>query len=227
MFQLPLNIQLDDSTRLDNFYVGENIQLFDRLKQLTSDANEMYFIWGGDEVGKSHLAQAICNELAEQDKTAVYLPLDNQQLEPAVLEGLEFADLICLDSLQSVVGSSRWEEAIFDLFNRLKQHERNLIILSQYPISSLTIKLKDLSSRLSSMEIYRLKSVAHNQQADFIKSISSHRGLEVSNDVASFLIARTERDISKMIAMIELLDKQSLAHQRKITIPFVKQILSL
>lgn len=227
MLQLPLDIQLDDTARLDNFYIGDNKQLFQRLYQIITSQAELFFIWGAESSGKSHLAQAICRELSENGQIAAYIPLDNSHLKPEILEGMEFADLVCLDGIETVIGKQLWEEAIFDLFNRIKEAGKNLVIFSQAPISNMTLQLADLKSRLTSMEVYKLNSIGSDSQAEFIISIAKYRGLEVSQEVANFLLARTERDASKLLEIVTLLDRQSLAHQRKITIPFVKDILKL
>lgn len=227
MFQLPLDIRLDDSARLDNFYLGDNVQLVQRLEDLRETSHELYFVWGNQDVGKSHLAQAICRDLSEREKVAVYIPLDNPELLPEVLEGLEFADVVCLDAFESVSGDSEWHVAIFDLFNRIKLSEKSLVIFSGKPIASLKIGLADLSSRLTSMEVYKLSSLNSESQTDCIQTLGLHRGLQISDEVASFLVVRTERSVAKIAEIIERLDQQSLTHQRKITIPFVKQVLSL
>ena len=227
MLQLPLDVQLDGAARLDNFFVGENQQLFKRLQDLGSTDGELYFIWGSEQVGKSHLAQAICREMSECGKIAAYIPLDNRQIQPAILDGLEFADLVCLDVLDAVVERADWEEALFDLFNRLKSAERNLVIFSRKPLSVLSIQLADLRSRLSSMEVYKLNAVNSESRAEFIISVGRSRGLDISLEVANFLLSRTERDVVKLLEIVELLDRQSLTHQRKITIPFVKAMLTL
>ena len=227
MLQLPLDIQLDDSAKLENFYAGENCQVIERLNSLTLSGGEFYFVWGGEGVGKSHLAQAICHKVSEQGQTGVYFPLSNQGLKPEILDGLEFADLVCLDGLELVTGNADWEEALFDLFNRLKACDRNLVIFAELPLTTLGINLADLHSRLSSMEVYKLKPVQSEEQVDFVIQVGLFRGLDISIEVASFILARTNREVSKLVNIIQLLDRQSLAHQRKITIPFVKSILAL
>ncbi len=227
MFQLPLDIRLDDSARLDNFYLGDNQQLVQRLEGLRENHHEFYFVWGNQSVGKSHLAQAICRDLSEREKVAVYIPLDNQAMRPEVLEGLEFADVVCLDAFEHIATDPEWEVAIFDLFNRIKLSDKSLLIFSEISIASIQVELADLRSRLTSMEVYKLNGLNPDNQADCIKTLGQHRGLQISDEVASFLMIRTERNVAKIAGMIEQLDRQSLTHQRKITIPFVKQVFSL
>lgn len=227
MLQIPLDVQLDDSARLDNYFSDGNTQLIERLKTLSSESQDFIFVWGNDNSGKSHLAQAVCRNFSDNNLTAVYFPLDNSQLKPEVLEGLEFADLVCLDSIDVIAGKQEWEEGIFNLFNALKNSHRQFIIFSQQPPKDLSCNLADLTSRLSSMEIYKIRPLNEQQRVSFVIQKGEHRGLEITDEVAQFLLVRTKRDVNSLVEIIELLDKQSLAHSRRITIPFVKKILGL
>ena len=53
------------------------------------------------------------------------------------------------------------------------------------------------------------------------------RGMELPDEVARFLLNRQQRDIRELVQILDLLDKASIVHQRKLTIPFVKDMLSL
>ena len=77
------------------------------------------------------------------------------------------------------------------------------------------------------MEIYKLEGLDDDQRIEFVISTAAHKGLEIAQDVAQFLLSRSSREVSDLIKIIDLLDTQSIAHKRKVTIPFVKNILSL
>lgn len=227
MLQLPLDIQLDGTARLDNFYPGSNRQIWQKLRDLIHSKDDFIFIWGSQNVGKSHLAQAICREYSENELTAAYFPLDNEALAPEVLEGLEFADLVCLDSLHSVLNEPLWQQSLFNLFNNLKNKHRQFIIFAENSPKNLILQLADLKSRFISMEIYKLEALTDQQRIGFVISNAEHRGLEISPEVAQFILARSSREVNDLINILDLLDAQSIALQRKVTIPFVKKVLSL
>ena len=227
MLQLPLDIRLDDTARFDNFFFEGNAQLFFKLQSLRNSEKDFVFIWGNGNSGKSHLAQAICQDFAQNEQMAIYLPLDNQQLEPQILEGLDYAKLVCLDDLEAILGDRRWEAAIFNLFNILKAKEKQLVIFSELANNQSDIRLADLKSRLSSMETYRLNDLNDAQRLAFIVKMGKTRGLDISEDAAQFLLVRTQRDISNLTSIIKLLDQESLVQKRRITIPFIKQVLEL
>jgi len=225
MLQLPLDVHLDDSATFENFFSGGNLQLLSRLQLLKQTDCDFLYVWGSEHVGKSHLAQAICQDYASDNLTAVYFPLDNQMLEPEVLEGLEFANLVCLDGFEAIVGEPQWEVALFNLFNLLKASNKQLVIFSELPHAHSALKLADLKSRLSSMETYKLNSLNDSERVSFLIQKGKHRGLDIPTEVAQYLLARTEREVSNLTTIVKQLDKQSLTHQRKITIPFVKSVL--
>jgi DnaA family protein len=227
MLQIPLDITLDDSAHFSNYFAGKNKQLFDRLHSDRIFDESFIFIWGVPNSGKSHLAQAACRKYAEKGLSAYYFPLNTPSLSPQVLDGLEAADLVCLDNLESILDSDEWERALFNLFNNLKNSQHNLILVGQYSANNIPIKLPDLASRLNSMEVYRLNAVSDDEFVEFVVHNGQSRGLSISVEIAQFLLARANRDTSKLVSLIKALDQQSLAHQRKITIPFVKQVLSL
>jgi len=227
MLQLPLDIQLDSSARLDNFYIGNHSQLFQRLKNLISTSDNFLFIWGAAQVGKSHLAQAICAEYSEKNLTTAYFPLDNSALVPDVLQGFEFADIVCLDSFHCIAEDLEWQQAVFNLFNDLKNEKHQLIIFCQQSPFNILLQLADLKSRLNSMEVYKLESLNENQRIDFLMSTANYRGLDISSEIAQFILARTSRDVKNLIELVDRLDVQSITQQRKVTVPFVKKVLKL
>ena len=227
MFQLPLNISLDSSATLDSFYVGENIELLERLMKLTKK-NNLIFISGNQGAGKSHLAQAVCNEISSpNDQSCVYLPLNNSQLTPAILLGLSQIDLVCLDNIESIANNHQWQVGLFNLYNEIKDTGNNLIIFSDRSPVHLGLSLKDLESRLSAMSIFKLKNINEENLIHFIIEQGENLGMQVSLDVATFILNRSERSILELKTIIKTLDEQSLAHQRRITIPFVKDILNI
>ena len=56
---------------------------------------------------------------------------------------------------------------------------------------------------------------------------ANSRGLYLSDDVALFMLHRLPREIKLLMAALEVLDSASLQEQRRLTMPFVKSILSL
>lgn len=230
MTQLPLPIHQIDDEDFSNFHGGNNLLLlnsvrknFDHLKQ------PFFYLWGETGVGKTHFLKACINEYLKADRRAIYVPLSKScYFSPAVLENLEQQELVCLDDLQSVMGDMEWEVAIFDLFNRIKENQKTLLIMAadQSPIALPTI-LPDLASRLTWGESYQLANLNEQQKRRILQQNAHQRGVELPDETANFLLKRMDRDLKTLSQTLSLLDKASLQAKRKLTIPFVKEVLKL
>ena len=229
-FQLPLPIHQSDDETLENFYAENNLLLLNSLQKNFLQLHQQFFyLWGNKGSGKSHLLKGVCQHYLAQQRPALYVPLNKAQyFSPAVLENLEQQALVCLDDLQAVIGNAEWEVAIFDLINRVRETGRTLLIMSadQSP-ANLPVQLPDLASRLTWGEVYQLAPLNDKQKIDVLQKAAYQRGIELPDETANFLFKRLERDMKTLFNALEKLDQASLQAQRKLTIPFVKEILSL
>ena len=229
-FQLPLPIHQSDDETLENFYAENNLLLLNSLQKNFLHLHQQFFyLWGNKGCGKSHLLKGVCQHYLAQQHPALYVPLNKAQyFSPAVLENFEQQALVCLDDLQVVIGNAEWEVAIFDLINRVRETGRTLLIMSadQSP-ANLPVQLPDLASRLTWGEVYQLAPLNDQQKIEVLQKAAYQRGIELPDETANFLFKRLERDMKTLFNALEKLDQASLQAQRKLTIPFVKEILAL
>ncbi len=228
--QLPLPIlQIDDDT-LANFFTGNNDLLIASLqKNFAQVSQQFFYLWGEAGSGKSHLLKAISNEFLLQNRPSIYVPLSKSQyFSPEVLDNLEHQDLVCLDDLQAVIGQEEWEVALFNLFNRIKERGQCMLVMSaNVSPMALSVNLPDLASRLKWGEIYQLSGLTESQKIHVLQRNARHRGIDLSDETANFLLKRLDRDMQTLLDTLVTLDKASLQAQRKLTIPFVKETLGL
>ncbi len=59
-----------------------------------------------------------------------------------------------------------------------------------------------------------------------MRRLAQRRGLELPTEVARYLLARCPRDPRALVALVERLDRDSLAEQRRLSIPFVRRRLA-
>lgn len=220
--QLTLSISLRDDATFDNYFSGKNEAVIHNLQI----QNEPYaFIFGESGTGKSHLLQAACHEAGQKELPVVYIPLIEEGLIPAMLEGLENMSLIALDDVQEVIGNEDWEYALFNLYNRVREKGASMIVSSSLPLASLNIKLADLKSRLSWGPTFNLAALNDKEKQYALQQRAKNRGLELADDVAAYLLKRSPRDMNSLFALFEKLDKASMVEKRKLTIPFIKAYL--
>lgn len=224
--QLALNIHARSQFRFDNFYAhGQEALLFD-LRQLTTTQGELsFYLFGPPSSGKTHLLQAACGAWEERGCTVQLLPLSEPGLKPDILEGLELLDAVAFDDVNAIAGQSDWEEALFNFFNRARAQGCRLLFAANAPLASLAIRLPDLHSRLSWGLIYGLKSLDDENKAALLQIRANEKGLELPPHVARFLLQRHSRDLKCLMTALDTLDRASWASQRRLTIPFVREVL--
>ncbi len=225
--QLPLTLIPQEVYQFDNFHFSQSEVQMAVMTFCELDTLEYLYLWGDNASGKSHLLMATVDYVQKNNKRALYLPLAEliETTSPEVLHSLEQLDLLCIDELNAIEGNKQWEEAIFHCFNRLKLTGCKLLIASTHNPASSEIKLPDLRSRLATGLIYQLDTLTDHakQQAMIIQAQA--RGLDLSDDVANYLLRHHSRDIRVLINLLQTLDKASMAAKRRLTIPFIKQVL--
>ena len=233
--QLPLEFNLLDNATFSNFFFSPcNQQLLFALKNfidLNNNQEMFFYLWGGKEVGKTHLLQACCNAALERNIPAIYISSGNllintNKLDVNFFDGLENLSLLCLDDLH-LVENSRFEEQLFYLFNNIRAKQHKLIIAADCAPNSLKLQLPDLKSRMTWGVTYYLQGLTEQEKIMALIMRAEQIGLQLSEPVANFLLARVYRGTGQLFGTLENLDNASFAAKRKLTIPFIKEVLGL
>ncbi len=228
--QLTLPLQWPDSATFVNFYSGDNQQAVAYLQQFTQPftknvSNTQVYLHGDGVVGLSHLLRASCHAMNQQGLAAAYLPLGKPGFSPEILEGMENMALLCLDDIEEVAANPSWEEALFHCYNRLQQNSVRLIIAGHAPPSQLPWQLADLKSRLNACLIFHLKPLTDEQKILALQQRAKIRGFTLPSSVATYLLHHHSRTPHALFNALEKLDHASLSIGRRLTIPFVKEVL--
>ena len=229
--QLPLGVQLRSDAKLSRFVQSKQSVLIPSLKALINREGDQtkesfIYLYGHENSGKSFLLQALCNEAESLGVSAIYLPLgQSDELSVEMLEGLEHFQLVCLDDIGAVIGDAAWQEALFHLFNRIRDIGHSLLISGDESPANSQLELLDLRSRLAWGLTFKLESLSDEHKREAIQQEAAARGLVLADEVAQYLLNHGERDLSKQFEYLDQLDRASLQAQRKLTIPFAKQVL--
>ena len=133
--------------------------------------------------------------------------------------------LLCLDNLDAVAGNRMWEESLFNLFNRWKETSRGSLIMSASTAPrKLGLCLPDLASRLDWGVSFQLHELDDEGKLGALQLRAALRGFKLPVDVGRFLLNRLSRDMRMLLQTLDTLDNASLHAQRKLTIPFIKDL---
>lgn len=227
--QLALAIKLNDEATLDDFNWQNNSLLQQQLKYMLSfKEDRLLYLWGPKGSGKSHILQGCCQAVSST-QSAIYLPLTLlKEWGPQTLEGLEEQTLVCIDDIDVIAQDPSWEEALFHLYNKIKDSDQSLLIISgNQPPAMSTIALPDLRSRLGWGLVIQLNELSDEEKIHTLKLHALKRGFDLPESVGQFLLHRCSRNMHDLHQLLNRLDDASLAAQRKITIPFVKNTLNI
>ncbi|MEM8501279.1 MAG: DnaA regulatory inactivator Hda [Pseudomonadota bacterium] len=229
MKQLVLGISLREHSDFANFTVGHNNQeLIAALKKLSSQANPAVVLLHGDaQTGRSHLLEASCAAANEHGASTAYLPMQElHRNNPAkLLDGLDSVDFLAIDDLEVVLGDEQWAKALFHLYNRGQQRNQRLLFSATHPPTQLQVVLPDLQSRLSAALVYQIAALNDEERKECLTQRAHLLGFVMSDDVANYVLSRAERSMGNLMHILHQLDQETLVHQRRLTIPFVKSVL--
>ena len=74
--------------------------------------------------------------------------------------------------------------------------------------------------------IHQLEILSEIEMISAIQLHAEIRGFKLPNESANYLLKRVERNVGSLIEIIKILDYESLSKQRKLTVPFIKNILN-
>ena len=226
--QLPLGFEPGELFTFESFIAGNN-SVATALAQQTAmgkGENQLYF-WGEPGLGKSHLLQASCNLAAKNQRTVCYLtPAEILSQSAEMFDGLEQLELICLDDIEVWLTDKAREIALFDLINRVRENNNRLMLASAFPPDEVFVKLPDLRSRLSWGPVFQLQSLSDKEKFQALRYRARQNGLELPENVADYLMQRYPRDMFGLFERLAMLDKASMAMQRRLTIPLIKSVFA-
>jgi DnaA-homolog protein len=219
MRQLPLGVTLRANAVFANFAPGANAEIIAALEGASRDP---VWLWGGAGCGKTHLLQAVC---AAARGPAAYFPLADRSVPPAALLGLASCGVICLDDAGAAAGDLNWERALFGLFNEATDLGSRLVFAASLPPRQLEWRLEDWRSRAAACVVYHVRDLDEAGRAQALKLRAAQRGLTLPAETLDYLMKRVPRDLPSLLDLLDELDEASLAAQRRLTIPFIRDAL--
>ncbi|MFZ8974533.1 MAG: HdaA/DnaA family protein [Pseudomonadales bacterium] len=187
---------------------------------------EPLWISGVQGSGKTHLLQGLCHQREQEGGRVFYLALDSRDLAPEVLRDLRSFDVLALDGLDHILGEEPWELALYDLINHLAADGATwLVMASQVPLPEAVFALPDVASRCRAMHWLQAGQLSDSEKRRVLMRFADENSLPMPDEVLQFLLDRSPREIGMLINTLTQLADESLRAQRRLTIPFVKEVL--
>jgi DnaA family protein len=195
MKQLALAISPAPQPTLENFVPGRNVEVLARLRALRDGLPGEAIIYLWGEPGSGK-----SHLLAASQRDGVVPADDVERLdEPAQI-------------------------ALFNAINAAKEGGGAVLAAGNAPPAQLALR-EDLKSRLAWGLVYQLKPLSDEERAQYLKAEAARRGMQLSDDVVAWLLARMRRDLRSLTAVLNRIDQASLELKRPITLPLVREAL--
>ena len=226
--QLPLRLPLAAGRRFGNFETPpENEELVDAVRRVAIErAPARVLVVGDAGTGRSHLLEAACAAASAGGDEVAFAPMrDWRSLRVDAVRGLGRAGLVCIDDVDAIAGDRAWEEALFALVEESASRGTRLLVSAGATPSNIPFALPDLRSRLSAATLYRLRELDDESRAKALRRHAGGRGIEIPDEVVGYVLTRYRRDMTSLIALLDRLDHHSMARQRRLTVPFVRDLI--
>lgn len=215
--QYPLPLPHDEAMEAADFMVtSSNREAVAWIEQWPDWSAHCSVIFGPSGCGKTHLAN-----VWQTRSSATPLSLADLSAQNAD----NTTNTVLIDDADKIVGMPAYEEALFHLYNRLKENKGSLLLTSVHAPAQWGIGLADLRSRLSSVPAIAIAAPDDELLSALMIKQFRDRQIDLSTDVVDYLLPRVERSPAAIRALVTALDQTSLAEGRKITVALARKIL--
>lgn len=226
-----------------NFITGEGNQLARAAAGAISDnpggtSFNPFFVYGGVGLGKTHLIQAVGNEIVNKfpDKKVIYLSTDIFTVE--FVESIqsnrvnEFSnfyrgmDVLIIDDIQFLIGKEKTQDLFFHIFNTLHQSRKQIILTSDKPPKNL----KGLDERLTSRFQWGLTADIQPPELEtriaILRKKAEVYGMTVDGEILEYIASNITSNIRELEGcLIKILANASLS-SKQITFELVKKTVN-
>jgi len=228
--QLTLAVQMKPHASFENFYAFSNQCALTLFQQFLEDNTEtMALLVGASGTGKSHLLHAALNHLEQRCIGARFYPLSEladleSDFDPEqFFDGVSEYPFVFLDDIDHWLPHPARERILFNLYNQFRMHGQKMILTSTTVPRLMRLGLPDLTSRLNSGLLLTLNPLSDEEKVSLMQRWANDRGFRLNEDMASYILTRSERSVPDLMRVIERLDHASLAAKNRVTLPFIKK----
>ncbi len=222
--QLPLALRFPLEQRFEGFVPADSREVV--LLREAVFAGGRALLSGPRGSGKTHLLIAAAAAVDAVGRQVAYLPLAALGVHAtAALDAQAPIGLLCIDDLDAVAGRADAERALFALHNRQGDAGGAIAYAARAQPDALAIGLPDLRSRLAHCLRIPLPPLDEAQRRALLVARARARGLALEAPALDYLFRRVGRDLATLTALLDRLDRESLAAQRRLSVPFLRSVL--
>ncbi|MBP6037984.1 MAG: chromosomal replication initiator protein DnaA [Candidatus Saccharimonas sp.] len=167
------------------------------------------FIYGGVGLGKTHLIQAVGNEIVQKHPKMKVMYLSSETFVKEFLEHIRFkkagfsdkyrnVDVLIVDDMQFIAGKEKTQEEFFHTFNALHQANKQIIIGSDKPPRSIPTLTERLRSRLEWGMAIDIQMPEFETRCAIVKTKAAQSGVEINDETAEYLAEHIKTNVREL-----------------------------
>jgi len=240
-------IEIDKRTNLNprytfsNFVVGSFNELaYAGAMAVVKSPGQVYnpfFVYGGVGLGKTHLLQAIGNEIlkifpkkkirytpCEKFVSEVILAIKNHQIEDLKNFYQNF-DLLLIDDIQFLSGKEKTQEEFFYIFNTLYEKNKQIVISSDRPPKAIPALAERLRSRFEGGMIADISLPDFETRLAILRMKSEERGVSFPEEILNYIATNIKKNIRELEGALNILVSYQSVNKNPLDLQIAKQLL--
>ncbi len=231
---------IDPRFTFENFVVGSGNEFcYAASRAVAEKPGEIYnplYLYGGVGLGKTHLINAVANELMNRNHTKIAYRTGERftnELIQAIRNGstdqfreqYRKVDVLIIDDIQFIAGKDRTQEEFFHTFNALYEIKKQIILTSDRSPRELTNLMERLRSRFNWGLVADIQPPDLETRLAILASKAELAGIQLARDVAQLLASRITSNVRELEGALTRLTAHATLTGRKIDIDFARHVL--
>jgi chromosomal replication initiator protein len=227
--------------RFDTFVVGGSNQLaYAASKSIAENPSGSFnplFIYGGAGLGKTHLIQAIGQQIRESRPNLKIVYMSAESFVTEVIAAIRYdrmqpfrdkyrsSDALLLDDIQFIAGKERTQEEFFHTFNALYEAQKQIVFTSDRPPKEIPTLEERLRSRFEWGLTADIQPPDLETKVAIIRKKAEDKGLAIPQEVALFVAERVRSNVRELEGHLNKIAAFASMVGRSINIDVAKEAL--
>lgn len=211
--QITRTGNLNPRYTFDNFIVGSSNDLaYTASQAVAANPGVKYnpiYLYGGVGLGKTHLMQAIGNEIIKKNPEARILYVSSETFVNEFLDYIRFkkkgfsdkyrnVDVLIVDDMQFIANKEKTQEEFFHTFNFLHQNNKQIIISSDKPPRSIPTLTERLRSRFEMGMAIDVQMPDFETRCAILTAKAAMSGVELNRETVEYLATNIKTNVREL-----------------------------
>jgi chromosomal replication initiator protein len=211
----PASMQgMNPRNSFDTFVVGSNNQFAHAaalaVAQSPAKTYNPLFVYGGVGLGKTHLMQAIGQQVMDRKKNYKVMYLSSEKFTNEFIDAIQHntlvkfrkryrqTDLLLIDDIHFLAGKERSQEEFFHTFNTLFDGRKQIVLSSDRPASEITNLEQRLVSRFEWGLTAELQPPDIETRMAILRKKAQILHVQLSQEILEFLAERVRTNVRRL-----------------------------